>query len=165
MAKYTVKEFARALGMKDYSTGLTVISELLQVLEKKGVVRKAGKISTSASGRGQKSTVYEVPDEITIKVAGTQVLELPEVISVELPEVISVEAPVEAVEAPEVLEVSEEPSEVAEAPEAIVEAVEEDAVKEFSDAVDAVAADEPLVIAEKPKQEFCYDDDEDEEAA
>ena len=154
MAKYTVKEFARALGMKDYSTGLTVISELLQVLEKKGVVRKAGKISTSASGRGQKSTVYEVPDEITIKVAGTQV--------VELPEVISVEAPVEAVEAPEVLEVSEEPSEVAEAPEAPVEAVEEDAVKEFSDAVDAVAADEPLVM-----QEFCYDgdDEEDEEAA
>jgi hypothetical protein len=158
MAKYTVKEFARALGMKDYSTGLTVISELLQVLEKKGVVRKAGKISTSASGRGQKSTVYEVPDEITIKVAGTQV--------VELPEVISVEAPVEAVEAPEVVEVSEDPSEVIEAPEAIVEAVEEDAVKEFSDAVDAVAADKPLVIMEKPKQEFCYDgDEEDEEAA
>jgi hypothetical protein len=158
MAKYTVKEFARALGMKDYSTGLTVISELLQVLEKKGVVRKAGKISTSASGRGQKSTVYEVPDEITIKVAGTQV--------VELPEVISVEAPVEAVEAPEVLEVSEDPSEVIEAPEATQEAVEEDAVKEFSDAVDAVAADETLVIAEKPKQEFCYDgDEEDEEAA
>jgi hypothetical protein len=162
MAKYTVKEFARALGMKDYSTGLTVISELLQVLEKKGIVRKAGKISTSTSGRGQKSTVYEVPDEITIKVAGTQV--------VELPEATSVEAPVEAVEAPEVLKVSEDLSEVLEAPEATQEAeedavVEEDAVKEFSDAVDAVAADEPLVIAEKVKQEFCYDDDEDEEAA
>ncbi len=67
MSKFTSLEFMDALGLNymDYN-GAKI---LLRLLSEKGIAKEVGKISLT--GKGRKQTIYEIPEEFTIKIKHT----------------------------------------------------------------------------------------------
>lgn len=135
MAKMTVREFAKSVGLATSGADYIACTVMLKMLCTKGVAKEVDRINTSASGRGRKSVVYEIPEQVSFGLDTTAAFAAPA-------------APV----AETVVEVV---TEVANTPEFTVEVVSE---------VTPVEADEP-VVAEATEQKFCYDDDEDEAEA
>lgn len=135
MAKLTVREFAKSVGLTTSGGDYIACTVMLKMLCDKGVAKEVDRISTSSSGRGRKSVVYEVPDQVTFGL-----------------DLVAATAPVPVAEKVETaVEATSEPVEAAvEAVEATVEAVE---------ATVAVVEDEVV------EQKFCYDDEDEAEAA
>jgi hypothetical protein len=135
MAKMTVREFAKSVGLTTSGSDYIACTVMLKMLCGKGVAKEVDRINTSA--RGRKSVVYEIPEEVRFTldtvaaVAPDPVVETP----VEAP--VAVEAAVAVVD---------------EAPVAVEAAV-------------AVVEDEaPVAVENEAEQTFYYDDDEDEAA-
>jgi hypothetical protein len=101
MPKYTVREFAKSLGLETKGTDYVAMGVVLKLLCDKGIAKEVERINTSV--RGRKSVVYEVPETI--------VLEVPPVATVEevaeTPETVETEVVVETVETDVVVETPE----------------------------------------------------------
>jgi UDP-N-acetyl-D-mannosaminuronic acid transferase (WecB/TagA/CpsF family) len=101
MPKYTVREFAKSLGLETKGTDYVAMGVVLKLLCDKGIAKEVERINTSV--RGRKSVVYEVPETI--------VLEVPPVATVEevaeTPETVETEVVVETVETEVVVETPE----------------------------------------------------------
>lgn len=65
MARFTSLEFMEALGLGYFDYNGAKI--LLRCLASKGIAKEVGKIRP-AGGKGRSLVVYEIPDEITLKV-------------------------------------------------------------------------------------------------
>lgn len=65
MARFTSLEFMEALGLGYFDYNGAKI--LLRCLASKGIAKEVGKIRPSG-GKGRSLVVYEIPDEITLKV-------------------------------------------------------------------------------------------------
>lgn len=112
MPKYTVREFAKTLGLETKGTDYVAMGVVLKLLCDKGIAKEVERINTSA--RGRKSVVYEVPETI--------VLEMTAVATVEEPVEEQVVATVEEQVVEETVEVVAEPEVVLEIkPETVVE--------------------------------------------
>lgn len=138
MAKMTVREFAKSVGLTTSGADYIACTVMLKVLCSKGVAKEVDRINTSASGRGRKSVVYEIPEQVSFGLDTTAAFAAPVAAEVE-PEVSVVETGAETPEftVEAVTKVTPVEEEVAEATVAVVEAGEK----------------------------FCYDDDEDEAEA
>lgn len=67
MARFTSLEFMEALGLGYFDYNGAKI--LLRLLQQKGIAKEVDKVSRV--GKGRKMTVYELPEEITIRVTPT----------------------------------------------------------------------------------------------
>lgn len=76
MAKYTVREFAKTLGLETSGTDYVAMGVVLKLLCDKGIAKEVERINTSA--RGRKSVVYEVPDTIVLDMTAVATVEEPE---------------------------------------------------------------------------------------
>ena len=138
MAKMTVREFAKSVGLTTSGADYIACTVMLKVLCSKGVAKEVDRINTSASGRGRKSVVYEIPEQVSFGLDTTAAFAAPVAAEVVEPEVSVVET-------------------VAETPEFTVEVVTKvTPVEEVAEATVAVV---------EAGENFCYDDDEDEAEA
>lgn len=116
MPRFTVREFAKSLGLALEGADYIGAGVMLKVLASKGIAKEVDRINTSA--RGRKSVVYEVPEQFVLSVTvATEQKPVEEVVA---------EEPVEEVVAEVVAEepvVSEEP--VVEVEEVVVEPIAE----------------------------------------
>jgi hypothetical protein len=64
MARLTVREFAKRVGLGLEGADYIGAGVMLKVLTNKGIAKEVDRINTSA--RGRKSVVYEVPDEFVM---------------------------------------------------------------------------------------------------
>ena len=71
MARFTSLEFMEALGLGYFDYNGAKI--LLRCLASKGIAKEVGKIRPSG-GKGRSLVVYEIPDEITLKVTAFRIL-------------------------------------------------------------------------------------------
>jgi len=67
MARFTSLEFMEALGLGYFDYNGAKI--LLRLLQQKGIAKEVDRISRT--GKGRKQVVYELPEEITLKVVPT----------------------------------------------------------------------------------------------
>lgn len=107
MPKYTVREFAKTLGLDTKGTDYVAMGVVLKLLCDKGIAKEVERINTSV--RGRKSVVYEVPETIVLDltpVVAETVVEKDVVDVVETVELVPVVAEVEDVV--ETVEVAEE---------------------------------------------------------
>ena len=109
MAKMTVREFAKSVGLTTSGADYIASTVMLKVLVNKGVAKEVDRINTSASGRGRKSVVYEIPDEVRFSLDTVAAFAKPEPVAV-----------VETAEATEVETAEVETAEVAEVEQAVV---------------------------------------------
>jgi len=144
MAKMTVREFAKSVGLTTSGGDYIACTVMLKMLCAKGVAKEVDRVSTSASGRGRKSVVYEIPEQVSFGL-----------------DLAAATAPDPVVEATE--EVVETAEEVVEATEEVVEATVE-ATEEVVEATEEVVETAEVAVVEA-EQKFCYDDDEDEAEA
>lgn len=135
MAKMTVREFAKSVGLATSGADYIACTVMLKMLCTKGVAKEVDRINTSASGRGRKSVVYEIPEQVSFGLDTTAAFAAPA-------------APV----AETVVEVV---TEIANTPEFTVEVVSE---------VTPVEADEPFAEATEQKFCYDDDEDEAEAA-
>ena len=139
MAKMTVREFAKSVGLTTSGADYIACTVMLKVLCSKGVAKEVDRINTSASGRGRKSVVYEIPEQVSFGLDTTAAFAAPVAAEVE-PEVSVVET-------------------VAETPEFTVEVVTK------VTPVEEEVAEAPVVAVVEAGENFCYEDDEDEAEA
>ena len=64
MERVTVIQLAERLDV-DY----VVAASLLKLMVSRGVAKEAGKIKTSATGKGKPSTLYEIPGEFKLSLS------------------------------------------------------------------------------------------------
>jgi len=136
MAKLTVREFAKSVGLTTSGGDYIACTVMLKMLASKGVVKEVDRINTSSSGRGRKSVVYEIPEQVSFNLDLTAAV---------------APAPTPVVEETVVEETVVE--ETVEAVEPAVAVVEEETVAE------------PVAVEAEAEQKFYYDDDEDESMA
>lgn len=137
MAKMTVREFAKSVGLTTSGGDYIACTVMLKMLCAKGVAKEVNRVSTSASGRGRKSVVYEIPEQVSFGL-----------------DLAAATAPDPVVETA---------AEEVEAAEAVLEPA---VVEAMADAVEAgekvcVPAEVEVVEAE---QKFSYGDDDEDEA-
>lgn len=65
MGRYTAKEFASAVGLEDKYVNATII---LKFLCSQGVAKELERVSFSSNGKGRKTVVYGLPDEIKFNI-------------------------------------------------------------------------------------------------
>lgn len=64
MARLTVREFAKRVGLGLEGADYIGAGVMLKVLQNRGIAKEVDRINTSA--RGRKSVVYDVPDEFVL---------------------------------------------------------------------------------------------------
>ena len=116
MARFTVRDFAKSLGLSLEGADYIGAGVMLTVLTVKGIAKEVDRINTSA--RGRKSVVYEVPDQFLMTLSAP-------VTEVVVPEKIEVEEVVDEVENEVTEEVVEETVDEVEEVEDEVDEVEE----------------------------------------
>ncbi len=147
MAKLTVRDFAKSVGLTSSGGDYIACTVMLKMLAAKGVVKEVDRINTSASGRGRKSVVYEIPEQVSFNL-----------------DLVAAAAPTPVVEETVVEEtVVEETVEAVEPAVAVVEETVE-AVEPAVAVVEETVA-EPVAVEAEAEQKFYYDDDEDESMA
>lgn len=140
MAKMTVREFAKSVGLTSSGGDYIACTVMLKMLCAKGVAKEVDRISTSASGRGRKSVVYEIPEQVSFGLDLNAAVAPDPVVETAAEEVEAAEAVLEP---------------------AVVEAVA-DAVEAGEKVCVVVPAEVEVVEAE---QKFSYGDDDEDEAA
>jgi hypothetical protein len=68
MARFTVREFAKSVGLETTGADYVAAGIMLKVLCDKGIAKEVDRINTSKSGKGRKSVVFDVPTEIRLSV-------------------------------------------------------------------------------------------------
>lgn len=141
MAKMTVREFAKSVGLATSGVDYIGCTVMLKMLCAKGVAKEVDRINTSASGRGRKSVVYEIPEQVQFGL-----------------DTVAAKAPDPVVETP----VVEEVEVVTEVP---VEVETPVAVAVAAPVVETVAATVEAVEEQKFSYDYDSDEDDDLEAA
>ena len=137
MARLTVRDFAKSVGLATSGGDYIACTVMLKMLCAKGVAKEVDRINTSS--RGRKSVVYELPEQVSFTLDLNPVVEEP-----------VAETPVE--------ETVVEP---------VVEETVTETVTVVEDAEPVVEQAEPEVVSVTEavtEQKFYYDDDEDEAA-
>ena len=136
MARMTVRDFARSVGLTTSGADYIACTVMLKVLCSKGVAKEVDRINTSSSGRGRKSVVYEIPEQVSF--------------ALDLNPVVAEEPVEETTEEVTTEEVSTE--------------VEETVATEVAEQeVAAEVVEEEVTVALPVASEFFYDDDDEDE--
>lgn len=67
MARLTVREFANVVGLGSSGKDYVSATIILNFLCSQGVVKEVDRISTSKNGKGRKSVVYSIPENINFR--------------------------------------------------------------------------------------------------
>lgn len=170
MPRFTVREFAKTVGLEEVGPDYVGAGIMLKMLCKHGLAKEVDKL-TSTSGKGRKSMVYELSDKIVLDFSAMQAASKGFAPKVKKPRKQKQKEVVETPVAEEVVTPEVETSVVEIATDADVitqweeEVKETDVVKQEAEVVEtapveAAAPAEPLTF-----YSYGGEDDEDEEAA
>lgn len=102
MARLTVREFANVVGLGSSGKDYVSATIILNFLCSQGVVKEVDRISTSKTGKGRKSVVYYVPEDVQFRL--NNVVEEPATQEEQVEDTQVVEEQVEEVVATQVVE-------------------------------------------------------------
>jgi hypothetical protein len=72
MARLTVREFANVVGLGSSGKDYVSATIILNFLCSQGVAKEVDRISTSQTGKGRKSVVYSVPENINFRLENVE---------------------------------------------------------------------------------------------